>query len=103
MKEFKRETRRILIGIVGWVGLIIGAVLIPYPGPGWVIVFASLAILATEYAFAKRFLVWLKKQYNWWMDWLNRQHWSVRAAGLVFTGLLFVFTVWLMYIASPWS
>ena len=33
-----------------------GSILVPLPGPGWLIVFAGLAILATEYVWAQRLL-----------------------------------------------
>jgi uncharacterized protein (TIGR02611 family) len=34
--------------------------LVPLPGPGWLIVFAGLAILATEYVWAQRLLNYAK-------------------------------------------
>lgn len=56
MEYVKRHTKRAFIGIVGGVVVLIGIILIPYPGPGWLVVFAGLAILATEFAFAQRLL-----------------------------------------------
>ncbi len=40
----KRQLRRIAIGIVGGLLLVVGIIAIPYPGPGWLIVFTALAI-----------------------------------------------------------
>ena len=37
---------RIGVGAIGGIVLIAGVIMIPYPGPGWLVVFAGLAILA---------------------------------------------------------
>jgi uncharacterized protein (TIGR02611 family) len=51
-----RNGRRIAVTVVGSLVLVIGLILIPLPGPGWLIVFAGLAILAREYVWAERLL-----------------------------------------------
>ena len=49
--------RKIGIGIAGTVVILAGIVMTgPIPGPGVVIVLAGLAILATEFAFARKLL-----------------------------------------------
>lgn len=40
--------------MVGWAVLIVGLVTIPAPGQGWATVFLGLAILSTEFAWARR-------------------------------------------------
>ena len=45
---------RIVIAVIGLTVLGIGILAIPYPGPGWAIVFVGLAILATEFDWARR-------------------------------------------------
>jgi uncharacterized protein (TIGR02611 family) len=47
---------RVGVTATGWLVVVIGVVLLPLPGPGWVIIFAGLSILATEYPWAKRLL-----------------------------------------------
>lgn len=47
---------RIAITIIGVVVIIAGIILLPLPGPGWVVIFAGLGILSTEYDWAKRLL-----------------------------------------------
>jgi uncharacterized protein (TIGR02611 family) len=37
--------------------------LIPYPGPGWLVVFAGLALLATEFERAQRVLTFARTHY----------------------------------------
>ena len=56
VKRTARFARRAAIGIVGMLVVIVGIVLIPLPGPGTLIVFAGLTILATEFDSARRFL-----------------------------------------------
>lgn len=96
MDKLKRHTKRVTIAVLGGAVVIIGAVLIPYPGPGWLIVFAGLAILATEFAFAERLLGRLRVFYERWLNWLKRQHRSVQIAVLCMTGLVVLVTVWLL-------
>jgi uncharacterized protein (TIGR02611 family) len=49
-----RNSKRAAITIVGFTLILIGIVLIPLPGPGWLIIFAGLAVLASEYVWAER-------------------------------------------------
>ncbi len=49
---------RIVVGVVGLAVLGVGILAIPYPGPGWAIVFVGLAILATEFDWARRLLAY---------------------------------------------
>ena len=55
-----RNARRTAITIAGFTVVIVGLILVPLPGPGWLIVFAGLAILATEYVWAQRLLTYAK-------------------------------------------
>ncbi len=95
MNHIGRQTKRILIGIAGGFVFAVGLVLIPYPGPGWLIVFAGLAILATEFAFAARALEYSRNKYDTWTALLKRQPRWVQALALAVTGMIVVATVWL--------
>src|SRR5689334_2287138 len=44
-----RYALRIIIGLLGGLVVLAGLVLIPLPGPGWLIVFAGLGIWAIEF------------------------------------------------------
>jgi uncharacterized protein (TIGR02611 family) len=59
-KFVRRSGKRMAVAVVGFVVLVVGLVLIPLPGPGWLVVFAGLAILATEFAWAERLLRYAK-------------------------------------------
>jgi uncharacterized protein (TIGR02611 family) len=89
-------TYRVAVAVIGLAVLAVGIVTIPYPGPGWAIVFAGLAILATEFDIAKRVLRWVRVRYDAVMAWFARQHIAVKGLGAVFTASVVVATLWLL-------
>ncbi|MDO0931621.1 TIGR02611 family protein [Streptomyces sp. DG2A-72] len=63
------KARRILhlswqVGIfaVGLAVVVVGIILLPLPGPGWVIIFGGMAIWATEFVWAQLVLRWTKRK-----------------------------------------
>jgi uncharacterized protein (TIGR02611 family) len=50
--------KRVIVSVVGATVLLIGVALLILPGPAFIVIPVGLAILATEYAWARR---WLKK------------------------------------------
>ncbi|WP_028928564.1 TIGR02611 family protein [Pseudonocardia asaccharolytica] len=91
-----RHTYRIGVGVLGGLVLAGGLVAIPYPGPGWLIVFLGLAILASEFAWARRLLRFARGKYDAWTDWLARQHLGVRLSVLSATCLVVLGTLYLL-------
>ena len=57
-----RNAKRTAVTVVGFAVVLLGIVLIPLPGPGWLIVFGGLAILATEYVWARRLLNYARRR-----------------------------------------
>ena len=55
-----KTARRIIVGIVGFTILLIGIAMIVLPGPAVVMIPLGLAILATEFVWARRLLKRLK-------------------------------------------
>lgn len=90
------HTKKVLIGFLGGLVTLIGLVLIPYPGPGWLIVFGGLAILATEFVFAAKLLAYARQKYDGWVAWLKRQHWVVKVLVISLTGAVVLLTLWIM-------
>ncbi|NED59456.1 TIGR02611 family protein, partial [Streptomyces sp. SID10244] len=80
----------------GTLVLACGIVAIPYPGPGWLIVFLGLGILASEFSWAHRVLTYARGKYDAFMDWMQRQHWSVQAGAWLGTAAIVVVTLWLL-------
>ncbi|GAB3028217.1 TIGR02611 family protein [Mycobacterium bourgelatii] len=89
-------TYRILVGIVGLALLCVGIIAIPYPGPGWAIVFLGLAVLATEFTVFRRLLKYVRGRYNAVMRWFRRQHGAVQFMGTLLTAAVTVATLWVM-------
>jgi uncharacterized protein (TIGR02611 family) len=87
---------RIVVGIVGLAVLGAGITAIPYPGPGWAIVFVGLAILATEFEWARHALRFTRERYDRVMAWFKRQGLWVKALGVVVTVAVVVGTLWLL-------
>lgn len=87
---------RIAVGVIGGVVLVVGILAIPYPGPGWAIVIAGLAILASEFAWANRALQFVKRYYDAWTAWLGRQSRVVQALVALGVGVIVVATLWLI-------
>ena len=87
---------RIGVGVLGSLVLVLGVVAIPYPGPGWLIVFAGLGILASEFTWAQRVLHFLRYYYDQWSAWVKRQNIVVQLLLAALTGLIVVATIWLL-------
>lgn len=85
-----------MIGTAGGVVLVAGIIMIPYPGPGWLVVFAGLGILSTEFEWASRVLHFAKAKYDAWEQWLKKQRPAVRAMFWVLTAFVVVITIWLL-------
>jgi uncharacterized protein (TIGR02611 family) len=66
---------RVAVAILGGIVIALGIVLLPLPGPGWLIIFGGIALWATEFAWAERLLVWTMRQVreysarikSWWV------------------------------------
>ncbi|MGW6425229.1 TIGR02611 family protein [Nocardia sp. NPDC055053] len=87
---------RIAVGVFGGLVLLVGIVTIPYPGPGWALVFAGFGILATEFVWAHHTLTWVRGKYRIVMDWYTSRGWTIKILGAVATFALVVVTLWLL-------
>jgi len=61
---------RILVGATGAGVALLGLLLVPLPGPGWLVVFAGLALLGSEFAWARPLAAGLRRAlerfWAWW-------------------------------------
>jgi uncharacterized protein (TIGR02611 family) len=87
---------RVLVAVVGLTVLLVGVAAIPYPGPGWAIVFLGLAILASEFYWARRTLTYTRDRYDTAMSWMRRQPAWVQATSAVLTAAVVVVTLWFL-------
>lgn len=88
--------RKVLVGVAGSVVLVAGIIAIPLPGPGWLIVFLGLGILASEFMWARRLHSYAKEKYEAWMKWVTKQSLALRALIAVSTALLVIVTLYLL-------
>ena len=88
-----------VVGIVGTIVTVAGLVAVPAPGPGWLIVFVGVGILASEFEWAQRLLDWGKARLADWNDWLAPKPWwfkglvglvTLALVALVFYGLFLI-------------
>ncbi len=96
---------RSCVGLVGGLLLAAGIVMLLYPGPGWLVVFTALAILGTEFSWARRMLHHARVQYDRWDTWMRRQNPLVRLGVIGLSGIVVLATLWLVNafgIAAYW-
>lgn len=96
-----RQVRRWSIGAVGGTIMVLGLALVPLPGPGWLIVFVGLGILASEFEWAERLLRWGRGVLHRWTSWANSQPLWVRLA-IALVGLVTLAAV-LFGLAWAWG
>ncbi|CAN5205315.1 TIGR02611 family protein [soil metagenome] len=89
-------TYRIVVGIIGAAVLAVGIIAIPYPGPGWAIVFLGLGILASEFEFAQRALRWVRHRYDLVMEWFGNQGLWLQVLSVAFTCAVVLLSMWLL-------
>jgi uncharacterized protein (TIGR02611 family) len=100
-----RVTLQVVTGVVGLAVVAVGIVLIPFPGPGWLIVLTGLAILALEFVWAQRLLAFTRRHLERWWRWVLRQSLVVRglvaASGMLFVSGVVLVTLWLSFDTTP--
>ncbi len=68
---FGRQIWRGVIGISGLAVIVVGIILLPLPGPGWLIIFIGLAIWGTEFEWARRLLGFARARVARWTRWIQ--------------------------------
>lgn len=91
---------RIVVGVVGLMVLALGLVLVPFPGPGWLVVLLGLAILASEFTWAQRLLRIARETLQRWNDLLRPQPWWVKGIVLLLTVFVVMVIIWLLFVTS---
>lgn len=95
-----RHAYRVGVGVVGSAIVVVGVVLLPAPGPGWLIIFVGLGVLASEFTWAERLLALARHQVGLWTAWLAHQGIAVRAL-VVLAIMAFVLAVsWALFAVS---
>ncbi len=87
---------RFAIALAGLVVVVLGLALVPLPGPGWLIVFAGLALWASEFEWAQRVLDWVRDRVQAWNRWVRARPWWVQALAALATALVVLAILWLV-------
>ena len=109
------KARRILhlswqvgIFVVGLAVVVAGIIMLPLPGPGWVVIFGGMAIWATEFVWAQLVLRWTKRKVTEAAQRaldpkVRRRNIILTAAGLVIAAGLAGAYLWKFGLALPWK
>jgi uncharacterized protein (TIGR02611 family) len=91
---------RIVVGVVGLLIFVLGLILVPFPGPGWLVVLLGIAIWASEFPWAQRLLQRARKMLDTWTELLKPQPWWVKGFVLLFTVAVVGAVLWLLFVVS---
>ncbi|MDQ0797457.1 TIGR02611 family protein [Streptomyces sp. B1I3] len=85
-----------------------GVVMLPLPGPGWLVIFGGMAIWATEFVWAQLVLRWTKRKVTEATQRaldpkVRRRNVILTAVGLVIIAVLVGIYVWKFGITMPWK
>jgi uncharacterized protein (TIGR02611 family) len=69
----------VVVGVIGGAIVVGGLALVPLPGPGWLIVFVGLGVLASEFEWAARLEHYARDKVVAWTRWVGRQSLVIRA------------------------
>ncbi|QEU81424.1 TIGR02611 family protein [Streptomyces subrutilus] len=94
--------------VVGLAVIGAGIAMLVLPGPGWVAIFAGLAIWATEFAWAHLVLRWTKRKVTEAAQKaldpkVRRRNIILTSAGLVIAAALIAFYLWKYGLVLPWD
>ncbi len=70
---------QVVIFLIGLAIVVGGVIMLPLPGPGWLVIFAGIGVWATEFPWAQRVLRWTKLKLQEWTEWVKKRR-AERAA-----------------------
>jgi uncharacterized protein (TIGR02611 family) len=91
---------RIVVGLLGLAIVVLGLIMVPFPGPGWLVVFLGLGVWASEFEWAQRLLHRAKHTLQVWSEWLKPQPWWMKGLVLMVTAAAVAAIFWLMFLIS---
>ncbi|CAM5310079.1 TIGR02611 family protein [Streptomyces viridochromogenes] len=112
--EFVKERRllhlswQVGVFIIGLAVVVAGIIMLPLPGPGWVVIFGGMAIWATEFVWAQLVLRWTKRKVTEAAQKaldpkVRRRNIVLTSIGLVIIAVLVGIYVWKFGVAMPWK
>ncbi|THA75306.1 TIGR02611 family protein [Streptomyces sp. A0642] len=94
--------------VVGLAVVAAGIVMLPLPGPGWLVIFGGMAIWATEFVWAQLVLRWTRRKVTEAAQRaldpkVRRRNIILTVIGLVIIAVLVGIYVWKFGIVMPWK
>jgi len=94
--------------VAGLAVVAVGVVLLPLPGPGWLVIFAGLALWATEFVWAQLVLRWTKRKVTEAAQRaldprVRRRNIVLTTVGVTIVAVLAGVYVWRFGAAMPWN
>ncbi|MFE9119363.1 TIGR02611 family protein [Streptomyces sp. NPDC007172] len=93
--------------VVGLAVVAAGIVMLPLPGPGWLVIFGGMAIWATEFVWAQLVLRWTRRKVTEAAQKaldpkVRRRNIILTTVGLVIVAVLLGVYVWKFGMVMPW-
>ncbi|MEU3032039.1 TIGR02611 family protein [Streptomyces incarnatus] len=94
--------------VIGLAVVIAGVAMLPLPGPGWVVIFAGMAIWATEFVWAQLVLRWTKRKVTEAAQRaldprVRRRNIALTVTGAVIIAVLGAIYLWRFGLVAPWN
>ncbi|MGC5003043.1 TIGR02611 family protein [Streptomyces sp. DT203] len=94
--------------VVGLAVVVAGVIMLPLPGPGWLVIFGGMAIWATEFVWAQLVLRWTRRKVTEAAQKaldpkVRRRNIILTVVGLVIVAVLVGIYVWKFGIMMPWK
>ncbi|MFD3516906.1 TIGR02611 family protein [Streptomyces sp. NPDC058657] len=94
--------------VVGLAVVITGIIMLPLPGPGWVVIFGGMAIWATEFVWAQLVMRWTKRKLTEAAQKaldpkVRRRNIILTTIGLIVVAVLVGIYVWKFGLVMPWK
>ncbi|MFJ6835231.1 TIGR02611 family protein [Streptomyces sp. NPDC091209] len=94
--------------VVGLAVVVAGVIMLPLPGPGWLVIFGGMAIWATEFVWAQLVLRWTKRKVTEATQRaldpkVRRRNIILTTIGLVIVAVLVGVYLWKFGLVMPWN
>ncbi|MGW0823991.1 TIGR02611 family protein [Streptomyces sp. NPDC002845] len=94
--------------VLGLAVVVAGVIMLPLPGPGWVVIFGGMAIWATEFVWAQLVLRWTKRKVTEAAQRaldprVRRRNIILTTAGLVIAAVIVGIYFWKFGFEMPWN
>ncbi|MFI5524362.1 TIGR02611 family protein [Streptomyces platensis] len=94
--------------VVGLAVVVAGVIMLPLPGPGWLVIFGGMAIWATEFVWAQLVLRWTKRKVTEAAQRaldpkVRRRNIILTTIGLVIIAAALAVYLWKFGVVMPWN